>query len=166
VLLASVGVSIPLQILASDGDTGLYGEIRVYSSAMALVATLDADHTADGVYSVAWTPSQEGVYTFVGQLYTDVGRTIDAGYEKQGEQIDVNTIKSSLVRILGLHHENAVVDMQTYDTEGNMVTARVRIYDSKANAQAGGATGVVNQYSIAAAYTGGALSKYTMVLDS
>ena len=46
-----------------------------------------------------------------------------------------------------------------------MLTARLRIYDSKTNAQAHGATGLVATYSVTATYDVNGLDTYLMVKD-
>ena len=164
-LSASVNQPIPLQVLTADGRSDLHAQIRVYAADGALVDTLSAPYVSDGVYSVDWVPSVEGYFTAIAQLYLDSAHTVDAGYEKQGELIDVSSVKISIARILGLHHDNAVVDQQTYDASNNMTSARVRTYDSRAHAIAGGVTGLLFQYSITAEYAGGLLANYKMVRD-
>ena len=67
--------------------------------------------------------------------------------------------------IAGLLHENSVIDQQNYDADGNLESARLRCYDSKAYAEAAGATGLLYTFSIAAVYTSGLLSSYTLVRE-
>jgi hypothetical protein len=163
---ATLNQAVPLQVLAADGRTDLYAQIRVYTAGGLPLATLNCTHVAEGLYSVSWTPSVEGFYTMVAQLYFDAGHTIDAGYERQGDQIDVNSVRTNILRLLGLQHDNAVIDSQIYDVNGNLTSCRVRIYDTKPNALAATLTGLQFQYSVTASYSGGQLSNYTMVRDS
>lgn len=163
---ASLNETVPLRILAADGRTDLYAQIRVYNAIGTLVQSLSAPHLAEGVYATTWTPNIEGYYSLVGQFYFDSMFTADAGYEKTGDLVDVSTIKSNILRILGLQHENTVVDQQVYDVDQNLISARVRCYDSKANALSAGATGLRFTYTVTAEYSGGLLSNYTMVRDS
>lgn len=165
-LLATLNQPVPLRVLAADGRTDLFCQVRIYSAVGTLVNTLDLAHVAEGLYSVTWTPAVEGVYSVVGQLYFDSGHTVDAGYEKQGDDIDVNSVRTNILRLLGLQHDNAVIDQQIYDTLGNLTSARVRIYDTKPHALAAGATGLLFQYSVTASYFNGQLVNYTMVRDS
>lgn len=164
-LVANLNELVPLQIQAADGRTDLYGQVRVYTTTGTPVDVLSAVHVADGIYSVNWLPVVEGYYNYVTQLYFDSGHTIDAGYEHGGDLIEVSTFKHSIVRLLGLHHENTVIDQQVYDGDGNLTAARVRCYDSKANALAASSLGIVAIYSVAAIYVAGQLTKYTMVRE-
>jgi hypothetical protein len=153
--------------MAADGRSDLYGQIRIYSDTGLLVASLNADHLAEGLYSVDWTPALEGRYTMVGELYFDALRTATAGYEKVAEDIDVNTTKTSIMRLLGLGQENQVVDQQAYDVDGNILSARIRLYDTKTNALLGGAGGVVATYTATMSYdVNGRLLNFTRVRDS
>lgn len=165
-LFAHLNEPIPLRILATDGSTALFGQIRIYNAVGTLVATLDADSTAEGIYTATWTPNIEGYYSFLGQLYTDIGRTIDADYEVSGDTVEVDTVKASIARLLGLHHENAVIDQQVYDADENLTSCRVRCYDSKPNALAAGVLGLLFVYAVTASYVNGLLTKYTMVRDA
>jgi hypothetical protein len=164
-LQATVNQPVPLQVLVADGRTDLFAQVRVYTAAGFLLTTLSAPHVAEGMYGVSWTPTTEGYYSVISQIYFDAGFTIDAGYEKQGESVDVNSIKTNILRLLGLQHDNTVIDMQVYDVNGNLLSARVRVYDTKPNAITAGLTGLQFQYSVTAAYITGQLSNYTMVRD-
>lgn len=72
-----------------------------------------------------------------------------------------------LVRALGMLHENSVLDMTTFTVDNNLLTGRMRLYDSKANADAAVAaspgvydTGKIAEYAIVATYTGTNLKTY------
>lgn len=168
-LLATVNEAIVLSMLAADGRTDLYGQVRVYNSAGSLVNTLNMTHTAEGLYSVSHTPTTEGVFSLVYELYFDAGRTVSAGYGKEGEALDVNSFRTNILRTLGLLHQNSVVDNQLYDTDQNLTYARIRCYDTTANASAAAAispapynTGKLFEYEVSASYSGGLLSKYVI----
>lgn len=64
-----------------------------------------------------------------------------------------------LSRAVGLLHENSVMD-QTSFSGGKLTAARVRLYDSAANATAATNTGKLFEYHIAATYSGGNLTSY------
>ena len=169
-LLATVSEAVTLSMLASDGRTDLFGQARVYNSVGGLVSTLSLAHAAEGVYQVQYTPTVEGYFSVVYQLYFDAGHTVDAGYEHQGEALDVNSFRTNILKVLGLGHENTVVDQQVYDVDGNLQTARVRAYDSAANATAAAAvspsayvTGLKFTWNVNAEYSLGLLSKYFIV---
>jgi hypothetical protein len=165
--MVTVGVNdvVPLRILSTDGRADLYGRIHIYDSAGALAFSLSALHVAEGMYSVNWTPSLEGYYSMVGQFFFDPIFTVDAGYERAGDLIEVNNVKSSILRLLGLTHDNAVIDNQMYDIGSNLISCRIRTYDSKPNAQAAGLTGLLYQWSVNATYSGNQLIDYKMVRD-
>lgn len=68
-------------------------------------------------------------------------------------------------RLMGLLHENSMVDNQTYDSNGQLLTARLRVFDSAANLPAapGGneTTGLLFEYNVTAGYAGlGVLNEY------
>lgn len=74
---------------------------------------------------------------------------------------------TDLVRVLGMSHENSVLDQTTYTVDNNLLSGRMRIYDSKANADAAQAaspgiydTGKIAEYAIIATYTGTNLVTY------
>ncbi len=76
-----------------------------------------------------------------------------------------NDVITMLTRALGLMHENSVLDNTTYDGQSNLSGGRLRIYDSKANATAAGATGLVSTYTITATHAGKLLQTYRVVLE-
>ena len=168
-LLATVNEAVTLSMLASDGRTDLHGQARVYNSTGALVATVNLSHIAEGLYQSNYTPNTEGFFQVVYQLYFDSGHTVDAGYDHQGETLDVNSFRTNILRILGLLHENAVVDQQSYDSDGNLTQARIRSYNSAINAQNASAvspntynTGLLFTWQVDATYSSGSLVKYTI----
>jgi hypothetical protein len=169
-LLATVNEPVTLSMLASDARADLFGQVRVYNSSNTLVATINLNHMAEGVYTAQYTPTVEGYFNLAFQLYFDAGRTIDAGYERQGEILDVNSFRTNILKNLGLDHENTVVDQQTYDVDGNLQTARIRAYDSATNATNAAAvspssynTGLKFTWNVNAEYSLGLLSKYFIV---
>lgn len=78
------------------------------------------------------------------------------------EEVDTFTL---MVRGIGLMHENSVLDNTTYNTDNRLTSGRMRIYDSRANALAAGATGLVATYTITATYSGLSLTNYTVVKE-
>lgn len=79
----------------------------------------------------------------------------------------LNSISSNLTRALGMLHENSVMDQTSFTPENNLLTGRLRIYNSKANADAAWAvspatydTGKVGEYAIVATYNGTNLKTY------
>lgn len=72
-----------------------------------------------------------------------------------------------LPRMLGMLHENSVLDQTSFDGNNNLTNGRLRLYNSKTNADAATAaspgpysTGLIAQYAIIATYTGTNLQTY------
>jgi hypothetical protein len=125
-LLATPNVAISLHAQAGNGLTTLFAEAKVYSSSGVLVATVNLPHIVGGLYGNTYTPTAEGMYTIVYQLFDDVLKTIPAQFDKDIETLDVNSERTNITRILGLAHENSVIDLTTYNIDGNLVSSRVR----------------------------------------
>src|SRR6267154_1660360 len=69
-----------------------------------------------------------------------------------------------LTRALGLMHENTVIDNTVFDGSNNLTAARMRLYNSKANALLAGGGGLVATYTVTATYTGSNIQTYTVVI--
>ena len=73
-----------------------------------------------------------------------------------------------LLRVLGMVHENAFIDNTIHDIDGQLIAARVRIFDSKANVELatdGGAetTGLIAVYEMSTVYESkGQMGNYRM----
>jgi hypothetical protein len=73
-------------------------------------------------------------------------------------------LSDSIGRILGLTHENFALTDQVYDGDNNLTSATVKLYPSKADAEAD--TNVSSEYTITATYNGlNQLTNYLMVLE-
>lgn len=168
-LLGTPNEPILLSMVAADGRTDLYGRARVYDASGVLSIAVPLVHVAEGLYSALHTPTAEGYYNVVYEFFFDNAYTASAGYEKQGEALDVSSIRTNVLRLLGFAHENAIIDNQVYDAENNLLGARIRVYDTNANAVSAAAiaptpymVGLRYIYEVHASYTGGLLSKYYM----
>jgi len=68
------------------------------------------------------------------------------------------TIMGQLELVKGLLHHNSIVDNHTYDGNGNLLTARVRVFDDPGNVPSapGGSetTGLIAEFAIDAAHAG------------
>jgi hypothetical protein len=164
-IIATPNQAATLSILAADGSTALFARAKVYNSVGTLVATISLPHVAEGMYAGAWTPTIEGFYQAVYTLYTDSGFTTLATYDKAAETVDVNALKNNVLRLLGVHNDNAVIDNQSYNGNGDATGCRIRCYDTKANALAAGLTGLLFQYTMTATYAGTNLTNFTMVRE-
>jgi len=83
-----------------------------------------------------------------------------AGFSSSTQSMQVTA--NNLLRALGMLHENSVMDQTSFNGSNNLLNGRLRIYDSKANADAALAaspgiynTGKLAEYAITATYTGG-----------
>jgi hypothetical protein len=75
----------------------------------------------------------------------DSDRYVVCGNENYHEDInDVLDSNSAIKRILGLLHENISIDETVYDSDGNLVSSRIRLYDSSSNV--GTDVGVIGEY--------------------
>lgn len=175
----TLGDPAALVLVLEDGNENIYPRANIYAVGSAVpVATKDLDHIIDGRYEGSWTPTSVGVYTAHFLIFSDVARTTESiVYTREAEQIFVSQSSSDdlaagMTRILGLVHENAFVDQTIFDLANQLTSARVRIFDSKANAQSatdGGSemTGLVATYLMESAYESvGRMKTYRMVRDS
>ena len=158
-LRATLNEAVPLQVLAADGKTDLFAQATLYSEGAALT-TLAVPHIDGGLYGTTYTPTAEGYLSVVYRFFYDAGLTIPADYDLEAEAIEVSSDKTNILRILGLLHHNAVLDQQVYDPDGNLLTARIRAYDTRAHADLAGLTGLLFTWSVVAVYTGGRVSDF------
>lgn len=83
------------------------------------------------------------------KLGTPAGASVSA--DIAAVKSDTAATLTSVARILGLSYDNVNEDQQVYSS-GHLTSARLRLYDTAAHALAGGATGLLYTYAIAAAY--------------
>lgn len=164
-LRATLNEAIPLQVQVNNGQTDLYGRVKVYNSAGALHASLSLVHIDNGLYGTDYTFTAAGYYTAVYQLYEDAGFTKISDFDIEAEGIEANEDKTNILRILGLNHENSVVDNNVYNAGGNIISSRIRHYDTKTNALVAGAAGLLDTWTVSATYDGNKLLTYTVVRE-
>ena len=160
-LRATLNELVPLQIFVPDGRTDLFARVHVRDVTGALATTLFPVHQAGGLYAVTWVPPVEGYFSAIYELFLDAGRTIFADYDRDAETIEVSSDKTNILRLLGLHHENSLLDTEVYGDNGRLTSARLRMYDSAANlvaasasSPAGGTAGLLFSWTITATYDG------------
>lgn len=164
-LRATLEEPVPLQIQVSDGQVGLFGRVRIYDSLGSLHTTLSLTHIDNGLYGASHTFLTAGHYTVVYQLFLDSGFTVPSDFDIQAETVEANSDKTNILRLLGLTHDNVVIDNQTYNLQGNLLTSRVRQYETKAQAELAGTSGLLNTWSMTASFSGDKLQRYTMVRE-
>lgn len=162
---ATLGEVVPLQVQAGTGQGDLYGRVKVYDGTGSLYLTDSLTHIENGLYGTTHTFNIEGHYTAVYQLFLDASFINVSDFDIEAEAIEANSDKTNIVRILGLTHDNVYIDNHTFDLQGNLLTSRVRHYNTKANADAHGALGLVNTWQITATYTGERLDTYLVTRE-
>lgn len=78
------------------------------------------------------------------------------------EEVDTYLL---MIRALGLMHENCVMDQTLFDGGNNLTNARLRLYNSKTNANLAGGTGLLATYTVTATYAGDNIQTYVVVLE-
>ena len=156
-LRATPGEPIPLQVLLPDGQEDLFVRATVLSASGPWLSAPESfelmlPHQTMGLYSATWTPAVEGFYSVVYDVFYDSDCTLSAGYDRDGEQVDVNSDKLHIMRLLGLQHENSVVDQQVFSPSGRLLSARIRAYDSTANATVASNVGIRFVWTLQATY--------------
>ena len=172
----SVGDIVPLALLLEDGNESQYPQAEVYApGGTTPLVTLNMVHKARGRYEANYTLATAGVVTVIFITYADTGHTVEnITYSREQEQLvitqyGVDDLALSLIRVLGLVHENTFIDNTVHDAFGQLTGARVRIFDSRVNAEAatdGGSetTGLVATYDITSTYESqGRMGSYRMV---
>jgi len=98
-----------------------------------------------GLYYLDYNFSVAG--TFIGLFYENaVAKTFHPF------RVTELATKSSIDKILGLSHENIYIDNTSYDANGNLTSARVRIYSNAGSV--GTDNDVIETYTITAAGSG------------
>lgn len=151
-LRATPGEPIPLQVLLPDGQEDLFVRAVVFTAAGQEVHRQVLPHQTMGLYSSTWTPTEEGFHSVVYDVFYDADCTLPTSYERDGEQVDVNSDKIHLMRLLGLQHENSVVDQQVFSSSGRLLSARIRAYDNVVNATAASNVGIRFVWTLQATY--------------
>ena len=166
-------------MILEDGNETQFPQAEIYApGGTTPVVTLDLDHKAKGRYEANWTPSSVGPFSAHFFVYSDAGHSIEnIIYVRAVEQIfvsqtDVDDLAAAVVRLLGLNHENAFIDNTEFDAMSQLIACRIRLFDSKANAEAAADgdsynTGLIATYTMEAVHEGaGKLKSYRYVRDS
>jgi hypothetical protein len=172
---AKVGVPVPIVMILEDGNETQHPRAYIYEAGgTSPIATLDLEHKALGRYESDFTPPASAVYSAVFIVYADVGHTTEnITYVRAVEQIfassgSIDDIAALILRVLGLVHENIFIDNTVHDANYQLVSARVRLFDSKVNCEAatdGGSetTGLTATYEMSTVYEGeGKMGSYRM----
>jgi len=152
-------IGMTLQLIKSDGilveenaivtykifdDTGTV-EVVSEQSASFNSTTKSYIDTLD--LSVLWLDQEVGSYLIV----WSVSNTDDDFAPTYTEDLQINIDKTKIDKILGLVHQNILIDQTGYDNHGNLSAARVRIYSDSASV--GGDSNVLATYQISSLST-------------
>lgn len=127
-----------------------------------------AEIGSSGEYKFTFTPNVIGYWVTEVTYYGLDGQNWVGEYTAQIDTFD--DLYQMVKRALGLLHENSLIDEVVPDPAGTgqAISARLRVYDTKANAEAakatspaGGTTGLLQTYEIEATYNGVLLETYT-----
>lgn len=126
--IINVHTKEPVTGLSDDDFTrNLYNPSNVEVSSTIPVTISEL---SNGNYRSTFTPNVIGTWylTVYNSLYCPGGK----GGTIQVYDSDFNSITAQNKRILGLVHQNMVIDEAGYDQWGNMESARVRIFEDSA----------------------------------
>jgi hypothetical protein len=178
-LQTKVGAPTPLVAILTDGNELQHPQAEIYApGGTSPIATLDLLHKAKGRYEAPWTPTAPGLFLVHYFVYSDAAHTIrNVSYNNEGEQVSVTTVSlddlaESTARLLGLSKENMFVDKTEFDTIGQLLSCRIRLFDSEANASTAQdgdsySTGLIATYTMTAEHEGtGKLKTFRYVRDS
>lgn len=118
-----------------DGYTKKSGEIdfikRIWHNGVQSVLPVAvAEISGSGEYKVTFTPDAMGIW--IVEVTIMFNKQVWFGeYEAVVGELD--DIYEIVRRIAGLSHENIFIDNTVYDNDSQLVSARVRIFDTKAN---------------------------------
>lgn len=175
-LQATLNTNFYLNLYISEGNTNLYPTVTLYLEDNPIpTTTLYLTHSDQGNYFSNWIPTQTGQYTAIYSVFADVGHTIPAlQYNNSIDNIMVreynvdtsfNSLFTLISRDLGLANENAVIDNTNYDTCNQLISARIRCFDSQVNANlatSGGSEtlGLIASYNVSASYDASGLMQF------
>lgn len=136
---------------AKLGAAASQTDINVAQSSIKGASNIDATQ----LYTRLGAPAGASLAADIAAIKTDTG----------GAAANVTALGTQLTRALGLMHENSVLDQTIYDSSNNLISGRLRIYNSKANASGATSTGLIATYTISATYVGENVQTYTVVLE-
>jgi hypothetical protein len=173
----TIGETARLALVLADGDVAQYPRVKIYQPAVASpVATLNLGHVVEGMYETSWLPPATGTYHAVYTVYQDSGHTVLSDrYSKELDQLIVRddleqqiltlvTRIEAEVELLSLQDENSYIDNPVYDDCCQVLSSRIRVFDTKAHCEAatdGGSEtlGLLATYQVVVDYEGPAKMK-------
>ena len=147
-------ISINLSLILSDGsfDKSANVNYEFYNSTnQRLLSRYVPYNEVLGAFTdiiEPWTNQAPGIY----YIKWYVSNTKEDFPEFVVEEIYIDTVEEKVSRILGLVHENIVIDQADYDLYDNLVGARLRIYSDAASI--GTENNILGTYKITAQSNG------------
>ena len=129
-------IGMTLQLIKSDGvnvetdatvtyrifdDTGTVELVSVQTTAYN---TTTKSYIDSLVPSISWIDQEVGSYLII----WTIADTDDDFNDTYTEDLQVNIDKTKIDKILGLVHQNILIDETEYDDYGNLASARVRLF--------------------------------------
>lgn len=123
-------ISLNLSLVLSDGtndkDAVVWYEFYDSTKQLLFTNSVSFDPILEAFIDVVnpWVNQKDGIHYvkwFVANTKEDFPRFVV-------EEIYIDTIEEKVSKILGLVHENIVIDNADYDNYDNLVSARLRIY--------------------------------------
>ena len=152
-------IGMTLQLIKSDGvsvETGATvtykifddtGTVELVSEQTTIYNTTTKSYIDTLDPSVLWADQEVGSYLII----WSVSNTDDDFNDTYTEDLQINIDKTKIDKILGLVHQNILIDQTGYDNHGNLSTARVRIYSDSASV--GSDSNVLATYQISSVST-------------
>ena len=149
-------IGFTLQLIKSDGQsfeesaTVTYrifdasGTVELVSQQSATFNSTTKSYVDTLDVSVLWSDQEVGSYLII----WSVSDTDDDFSPIYTEDLQISIDETKIDKILGLVHQNILIDNTTYDEFQNLETARVRIYSDSASL--GTASNVIASYRITA----------------
>jgi len=168
----TIGETARLALVLGDGDAAQYPRARIYQVGVAVpVSTLDLTHLAEGLYENSWIPPDLGVYQVIYTVYQDSGHTTtNPRYSKELDQLFVRdnleqqilTLVQEIkleIEALAEQENNTYIDNTQYDDCCQVLSSRIRVFDTKAHCEAatdGGSEtlGLLATYQVVVDYEG------------
>lgn len=153
-------IEFSLQLIKSDGESveesatvsySIYNSsatIQVVTSQTATYNSITQSYIDTLAPSASWVNQEVGHYLVV----WSVADTVDNFNSVYTEELNINIDKLKIDRILGLVHENIHIDQTIFDGYGNLVNARLRIYEHSSDV--GSSHGILATYRIISSPSG------------
>lgn len=143
-LIKSDGISVEEEATVSYSIYDSTATIELVPSQTATYNSVTQSYMDSLVPSISWPLQEVGSYLIV----WSVADTTDDFNSVYSEPLEINIDKVLIDRILGLVHQNMLIDETVFDRDGNLYQARVTLYEDSSK------TSVLARYRINAVTTG------------